>query len=396
MSIRKSVVLICLFVPTSLFAQTWTQGNFEIYVFQVGQADSQLIIGPTGRTLLIDVGERSWNSSQNAAAVAQKIRNIMGATFNRLDYIVATHLHADHIGYAGRGGIWGLLQNHNFTVDTLIDRDSGVWTDADGDNAYDDGEITWRNAGDISNTANNWLPYATTLNRATAIVGSTNQINLDPNVTVTVIQSDAQGVMMEDGQTPVAGDHTGENTPPSENDYSITLKVSFGNLDYVTGGDTDGDYDTSGYGYTYNNVESVIAPRIGQVEILHVNHHGSEHSSTQAYVNTLNPDISLISCGNNNRHGHPEQIILDRLLATSTVYLTERGDPGRNYGSAVIVDDDIVISTDDGLTYTVNNNTYVASGPPPDRSLKEQILDQIALLEEELADLRALAQQLPD
>ena len=114
------------------------------------------------------------------------------------------------------------------------------------------------------------MPYASRLNRQTPIVGSTSQINLGQGVTVTVVQSDAQGVMMQDGQTPVTGDHTGETNPPSENDYSITLKVSYGSLDYVTGGDTDGDYDTSGYGYTYNDVESVIAPRIGQVEILRV------------------------------------------------------------------------------------------------------------------------------
>jgi hypothetical protein len=205
--------------------------------------------------------------------------------------------------------------------------------------------------------------------------------------------------MMEDGQTPVAGDHTGENNPPSENDYSITLMVSFGDLDYVTGGDTDGDYEISGYNYTYNDVESAIAPGIGQVEILRVNHHGSRHSTNQAYVNTLNPDISLISCGSTNTYGHPDQDVLNRLLATSRVYLTERGEPSRDYGNAVIVNDDIVIRSSDGVNYTVHGDNYVATDPPPpspDRSLKEQILDQITVLEEELAELRGLAQQLPD
>lgn len=392
---KKVILIICLLVSTSLFAQTWTRGNFEIHVFQVGQADSQLIVGPTGRTLLIDVGERTWNSTQGAAAVAQKIHHVMGANYNRLDYIVATHLHADHIGYVEHGGIWALIENHGFTVDTLIDRDAGVWTDANGNNTFDNGEITWHNAGTTSGTANNWLPYAARLNRATAIVGSTTQINLGRRVTVTVVESDAQGVRMEDGQTTVAGDHTGRTHPPSENDYSITLKVSFGSLDYVTGGDTDGEYETSGYGYTYNDVESVIAPRIGQVEILRVNHHGSGHSTNQAYVNALNPDVSLISCGSNS-YGHPDQTVLNRLLDTSTVYLTERGDPGRNYGSAIIVDDDIVIRSRDGVNYTVDGNTYVASDRPDDPPLKQQILDQIAVLEAELAALRALAQQLPD
>lgn len=396
----RSCVLAVLF-SSLVLAQTWTQGNFEIHVFQVGQADSQLIVGPTGRTLLIDVGERSWNSTQGATSVVQKIRHVMGADCNHIDYIVATHLHADHIGYVGRGGIWALIETHGFTVGRLIDRDAGVWNDANGNNTFDEGEITWHNAGTTSGTGNNWLAYvtspanATRLNRETAVVGSTTQIDLGPGVAVTVVESDAQGVRMRDGQTPVAGDHTRDTNPPSENDYSITLKVSFGSLDYATGGDTDGEYETSGYGYTYNDVESVIAPRIGQVEILRANHHGSEHSTNQAYVNALNPDVSLISCGTNS-YGHPDQTTLNRLLATSTVYLTERGDPARNYGSAIIVDGDIVISCSDGVNYRVNGNTYVASGPPPVRSLKQQILDQIAVLEAELAALRALAQQLPD
>jgi beta-lactamase superfamily II metal-dependent hydrolase len=396
-----SLVVLFVFGSHAVAVGTWTRGNFEIHVFQIGQADSQLIVSPKGKTLLIDVGELSWNSGQGAQLVANKIRHVMGANHNRLDYIVATHLHADHIGYIGRGGIWALIENHGFTVGTLIDRDAGVWNDLNQDGLPAQDEINWHNAGTTSGTGWQWLGYATDpanatkLNREIAILGSSRQIDLGPNVTVTVIESDAQGVRMEDGQTAVAGDHTGETNPPSENDYSITLKVSFGSLDYVTGGDTDGEYDTSGYGYTYNDVESVIAPRIGRVEVLHANHHGSAHSTNQVYVNALNPDVSLISCGSNS-YGHPDQDTLNRLLATSTVYLTEQGDAGRNYGSSVIVNDDIVIRSRDGVNYTVDSNTYVASDPPPISSLKQQILDQIAVLERELAALRALAQQLPD
>ena len=113
------------------------------------------------------------------------------------------------------------------------------------------------------------------------------------------------------------------------------------------------------------------------------------------YVNTLDPDVSLISCGSNS-YGHPDQDTLNRLLATSMVYLTEQGEPSRDYGSAVIVNDDIVIRSTNGVNYTVNGNAYIASDPPPQRTLKQQILDQIAVLERELEALRALAQQLPD
>jgi len=91
-AVAISLAVLFVFVSHAVAAGTWTRGNFEIHVFQVGQADSQLIVGPTGRTLLLDVGERTWNSTQGAKAVAQKIHQVMGANYKRLDYIVATHL----------------------------------------------------------------------------------------------------------------------------------------------------------------------------------------------------------------------------------------------------------------------------------------------------------------
>ena len=50
------------------------QQPFEIHVFSVGQADSQLIRFPSGFTILYDMGEISWNSKRNAIAVAAELR----------------------------------------------------------------------------------------------------------------------------------------------------------------------------------------------------------------------------------------------------------------------------------------------------------------------------------
>lgn len=393
MGVRRfsaSCVLLVVFCSLTLAQDTWTKGTFEIHVFRVGQADSQLIVSPRGKTLLIDVGELSWNSGRGAQLVANKIRQVMGADFNHLDYVVATHLRLDHIGYVGKGGIWALIENHGFTVGTLIDRDAGIWNDLNQDGQPAQNEITWYNAGTTSGTGWRWLGYVTNpanakkLNRQTAEVDSARQINLGRNITVTIIQSDAEGVKMQDGRRNVGGNHVGEKFPPSENDYSITLKVTFGKLDYVTGGDTDGEYATSAYGYTYNDVETVIAPKIGQVEILRVNHHGSAHSSNQIYIDILDPDVSLISCGNNS-YGHPSQTTLDRLFRISKVYLTERGFVDRDYGKAKIVNGDIVIRSRDGVKYTVNGKPYVASDPDsaPVRPIRSKpgILDRFKKIE---------------
>lgn len=365
------LLLIGVIFSSSVANAAWTTGKFEIYVFDVGQADSQLIVSPTGKTLLIDAGERSWNSGTNAATIAGKIRGVMGNSFNHLDYILTTHMDNDHIGYINYGGIWALLNQHNFTVGKLIHRDAGVWTDSNGDNICDkDNEITWHNAGNVSNTGKNWICYVTnpanasTLHNEVAIPGSSTQIDLGGGVTVKIIESDAKDVMMADGTTPVSGNHTADINPPSENDYSITTKITFNKMDYVTGGDTDGEYATSSYGYTYNNIESFIAPKIGKVEIVRANHHGSGHSSNQTYIDTLNPEVSFISCGSNS-YGHPDQTVLDRLNATSKVYITEECDPNRLYNGAIIVNGDIVVKSSDGIAYTVNGTAYTASDPTP-------------------------------
>ena len=348
---------------------TWVPGTFEVHVFDVEQGDSQLIISPTGKTLLIDVREPSWNTGTGAAYMADKLREVMGPAFSHIDYIMASHLHLDHIGNAGYGGLWALLEVQGFTVGKTIDRDAGTWVDGNSDGICNpDTEIVWYNAGTQSSTARNWLCYmtnpanATTVNREIAVINSTTQINLGLDVTVKIVQRDAENVMMVDGLTPLRGDHTAEAVPPSENDYSIGLKVTYGLLDYATAGDSDGEYATSTFGYTYNNVEAVLAPRIGVVDVLRANHHGSGHSTSQLYADTLQPDASFISCGNNT-YGHPSQTTLDRLLVWGAVYLTNLCDTTRNYGTSVIVNGDILLKSTNGTNYTINGTPFIASNP---------------------------------
>lgn len=351
---------------------TWTPGTLEIHVLNVGQGESILMVGPTGKTLLMGVYEANWNTNQGAVWVADQIRAITGG--EHLDYVVANHWHLDHIGYAGYGGIWSLLEQQGITADTLIDRDGGVWVDANSDGICDpDLEIVWHNVGTLSGTATNWACWATDPNtiggqiRQLAQIGSTTQIDLGiaNGVTVKIVQVDADGVMMADGVTPVQGDHSADALPPSENDYSITLWVNWDKFDFVAGGDTDGEYATSSYGYVYNDVETNVAARIDQeVEVIWVNHHGSAHSSNQTYVDTLNPMAAIYSAGSTNTYGHPDQTTLDKFYLNGTAqYLTQIGDPTRDYYDSTIVDGNVVVQVTDGTNFTVAGDAFVASDP---------------------------------
>jgi len=146
-------------VPCST-AGTWQQGQLNVYWFDVDQGDSQLLVGPTGKTMLIDLGETAFNSkgtTTNATAVAAQIRSICGTgtTPVALDYVMASHQHLDHIGYAGNpgdttaygNGLYQLLTpttsgGLGFGVGQLFDHDGGTWTDADSNAKCDTGTST--------------------------------------------------------------------------------------------------------------------------------------------------------------------------------------------------------------------------------------------------------------
>jgi len=133
----------------------------------------------------------------------------------------------------------------------------------------------------------------------------------------------------------------------------------------VAGGDTDGEYATSSFGYSYNDVETDVAARIGQkVEVIWVNHHGSAHSTNANYVGMLNPDAAIFSAGSTNTYGHPDQTVLDRLYNNGTMrYLTQIGDPTRNYYDSVIANANVMVQVTDGVNYTVHGTPYVATDP---------------------------------
>jgi competence protein ComEC len=60
------------------------------------------------------------------------------------------------------------------------------------------------------------------------------------------------------------------------------------------------------------DIESVVAPLVGEVEVYHVNHHGSRFSSTDAWLDAIDAEVAIISVGGNS-YGHPHADVLQRL-----------------------------------------------------------------------------------
>jgi len=311
--------------------------DFKIYVFNVGQGDSQLILYPSGYSVLIDLCELGSNTKKNAEYVGQRLYEILGK--KELDIVVVTHLHLDHLGMTGVGGIWHLIEQQ------------GYWEDKNENGLCESEEILWNNAGTYSSTAIKWLCYATD---KTTKVGKIREkanlcssIQIKPNDTdsdITIITTDAIGAKDKNGKL-ITGDHTKENIPPSENDYSIGLRIQYKDFIYGTLGDLDGSYDLSSNNYYYNDIENFIKNRMGEVDIYRADHHGSGHSSNQEFVNVMKPTISIISCGYNNQYSHPDQVVLTRLENISKrVYLTNYCNLANTYKNSDFVDDDILVT----------------------------------------------------
>ena len=65
------------------------------------------------------------------------------------------------------------------------------------------------------------------------------------------------------------------------------------------------------------------AYNLDQMDILKVGHHGSKYSSSEEFINKINPKISLISAGLNNKFGHPNKEAIER-LNKSKIYITSK------------------------------------------------------------------------
>ena len=63
--------------------------------------------------------------------------------------------------------------------------------------------------------------------------------------------------------------------------------------------------------------------QLNNIDIFKVGHHGSKTSSSKNFISVINPKYSVISVGKNNRYGHPNEDVLDK-LRNSKVFRTDQ------------------------------------------------------------------------
>ncbi|HBF22892.1 MAG TPA: hypothetical protein DDW23_03665 [Planctomycetes bacterium] len=291
------LIAACLFLPTTLSGQ-----DLEVWFVDVGQGDCTLLRSPTGETFLFDGGD----TGEGAATVVPLLQSL---GISHLDWVSASHYHADHIG--GLDEVW----NYGIRTTTCLDRgdDSppGTWAFSDYRNAYSSVRQTIQ-PGQV--------------------------INLGGGVSLTCLC--VKGELADGSSVDIS------QSSQWENSASIAWKVEFGDFDMWIGGDLTG----GGNGTAY--VEQQVAPLCGDVDVYQVNHHGSYTSSSTALVTALQPEFAIIPCGSANPYGYPKQGIIDRLNYAGRAIPVWSPTEGTGAKSFVDTRGTIHLSTD-GNAYTV-------------------------------------------
>jgi competence protein ComEC len=102
-----------------------------------------------------------------------------------------------------------------------------------------------------------------------------------------------------------------------QNNFSVVAMISYGDIDCLLTGDAE----------MLNEEQMINSGCSLDAEVLKVGHHGSRYSSSYQFLEAVSPEYAIISCGEDNQHGHPHQetIKMLELFEIKTLITKEQG-----------------------------------------------------------------------
>ncbi|SHH19558.1 MBL fold metallo-hydrolase [Clostridium grantii] len=231
-------------------------GVLKVHYINVAQGDA-ILIQCDDENMIIDAGKN------NKAGLVDYYLKEQGV--EKLDYVVGTHPHEDHIG----------------GLDLVID-------------TYDIGTILMPK---ITATTQTFKDLITSIN------------NKDLKITEPIA-----------GTTYELGKATFEILAPNSSDYSdtnnysIVIKLTYGDTSFLFTGDCE---DVS--------EEEMVAKGLDlKADVLKIGHHGSRDSTIDEFLLAVDPMYAVISVGRVNTYGHPHKRVMDKLKEKNIdVYRTD-------------------------------------------------------------------------
>jgi competence protein ComEC len=242
----------------NVVGQVYDRGQLTVSFIDVGQGDSILIQTPLGQSMLIDGGERDQGR--------KVIDYLRKQGVNKIDIMVGTHPHSDHIG-----GLIKVLEE--FTVDKV------------------------------------YLPRVThTSSTFEDLLTAIKNQELKVNTAKAGISIPLEGV---DSFfiAPVRDTYEGLNN------YSAVVKMVYGNNSFIFTGDAEEESEKDMLASYQKDLKA---------EVLKIGHHGSSTSTSDGFIDAVSPQYAVITCGTDNEYSHPHKETIEKLKRAGVkIYRTD-------------------------------------------------------------------------
>lgn len=233
---------------TGLSQKPASSAELSVHFIDVGQGDCTLVMCE-GHNMLIDAGE----SDQGKKVVEYlKAQNI-----SRLDYVIGTHPHSDHIG-----GLRAVVES-DIKIDKII----------------------------MPKIPDEQVPTSYTY---------TKLLKAIINKGLTVTKADNSEF---DLGCAVINTYTPKKVYKNLNDYSVATKITHGGNSFLITGDLG----------KQSEKELINRGCNLSAKVLQAGHHGSRESSIKQFLEKVHPSYAVIQCGAGNSYGHPHDEALERI-----------------------------------------------------------------------------------
>jgi len=224
-------------------------GTLDAYILDVGQGDCIFLRSPGGKTMLIDASIADAFETIDAFLQEQNVE--------KLDVVMATHPHADHIGSMTK-----VINAYPIGTFYLPDKTTDTRTFEKMITALKEQNVTVKQAAAGKNALVSW----------------------DDAVEVRLL-------------SPFADEEYDDL-----NNVSIMCRVKFGDTAIMLTGDAE----------VY--AEQIALDRLDEsyfkADVLKLGHHGSSTSTCEEFLNAVSPSIAIASLGEDNEYGHPHREIV--------------------------------------------------------------------------------------